>query len=444
MSFEADKAFLQKEGVYEHIGKIINRVIAEKPVDAQGMVEVLSRLVKDPEALAHAKPATVEEVEAFKVQAKKSRELDKVPVDEGSGEPVEACELPNVIEEAEMFAWTGVGLGQQESYKVMCSLRNHAIKVKETCSAIRFWGKILGTGADYWIAEAKSSEGGEDNEEVMDKINEEGANKFVYFVATDLAGSWQQLPHITFQQLCAARLIRRLFTGDPDAKVITHPFFDGTEKVLLRAQIARITADTVLCPTGMLTQGDDADAPPEPATEESDPPWHGVPATSKLCELTAWMHMAKHIRKDGKTLNPKEPEEDPPEEGPDPKVAYFEEIEDDPIRQHLRKLGEDGLDWVVKQAGDTTLYLDPFDSEKKKSKSNAVAFVRSLVWPGAVTASQKGAFTNLYVGYGLRAGDRDFFPAAPPDVQDEPPDQPEHDEPAGTVEQEPAHKVDDD
>ena len=55
-----------------------------------------------------------------------------------------------------------------------------------------------------------------------------------------------------------------LLTVSSFDQVITHPFFDGKEeavrdrglrlgfKVYLRAQIARITADTMICPKGYL------------------------------------------------------------------------------------------------------------------------------------------------------------------------------------------------
>merc|ERR1719336_265824 len=104
----------------------------------------------------------------------------------------------------------------------------------------------------------------------MDQPGERGANQYTYFVTTDLADEWRKLPDIKYEDVVSARRIRRLFTGNPDAKVITHPFFDGTEEVLLRAQIARITADTVLCPAGWMVPGGepDEDPPPPPVQAE--------------------------------------------------------------------------------------------------------------------------------------------------------------------------------
>lgn len=55
--------------------------------------------------------------------------------------------------------------------------------------------------------------------------------------------------------------------------------------------------------------------------------------------------------------------------------------------------------------------------------------IKSLYWPGAITVSKGGKFTNLYVGYGLKRGDTSFFPTEPPMVQMDPEDQKEMPEP---------------
>lgn len=61
---------------------------------------------------------------------------------------------------------------------------------------------------------------------------------------------WIKLPQVTPSQIIAAKKIKKLFTGDPKATVITYPPFPGTEMSYLRAQIARITATTQISPSG--------------------------------------------------------------------------------------------------------------------------------------------------------------------------------------------------
>jgi len=427
MAFEAEKAYLQKQGVYEHLSKIVDRVIAEKPTDAYGLVEVLSRLVKQP---AKASPPTEEDsaayIEALKVDATKAQALDKVPMSE-ENEPIAVpCAVPDFIEEAEMFSWTGVGLGEAESYKVMCSLRNMAAK-RDGYTKVRFWGKILGTDADYYIAEGTGGDGGEVEEgEEMDAPGT-GVNTCTYFATTDLAGEWIQLPHVKPSEIVAASMIKRHFTGNPKAQVITHPFFDGKEEVYLRAQIARISAETVLCPKGAFIRED----PEEPNSSVIPNEEFAMPQPADLFKQEAWIHMVPYILNNGRTAHK---ELEPPDEDGD-KAAYvaaLEEQESDPLKDQLRGITEEASSWVVKQAGDSALYKSPIDG---KPKCNAVTFVRSLVWPGAMCASQKGNYSNLYIGYGMKAGQPDFFPPAPPDVQDEPEDPGEEEEPQGTEEQ---------
>jgi len=317
------------------------------------------------------------------------------------------------------------GLGEAESYKVMCSLRNMAAK-QEGYSKIRFWGKIFGTEADYYVAEAAGGSGDAEEGEDMDPPGS-GTNAFAYFVTTDLAGDWVKLPDIKPREIVAARMIKRLFTGDPKARVITHPFFDGKEEVLLRAQIARITADTILCVKGMLMRED----PEDPTSAIVDNTEFSMPSPADLLNIESWVHMAPHVLNNGRTAHKELPDA---EEDPAGYKAAKEEIEDDPPKDVLRGLGEDGLGWCVKQAGDPTLYKNHADPTKPKS--NALTYVRSLTWPGAVSVSQKGSFANLYLGYGLPAGEPDFFPPAPPDVQDEPEDPGEFPEPCGEEEAE--------
>jgi len=389
------------------------------------LVEVLSRLVKEQVTTAEATPAdSSDAVAVLEEHVKKVRALDKAPANE-EGKALEVpCAVPDFNEEAEMFASAGVGLGQAESYKVMCSLRNMAAKL-EGYEKVRFWGKIFGTQADYYVAEALGGDGeAPEGEEEIDPPGS-GVNQFTYFVASDLAGDWVKLPHIKPSEIVAARKIKRMFTGNPKAKVITHPYFSGLEEVLLRAQIARISADTVLCPKGMYEVEDDmTKISPDPPEDFK------FPAASELVSTKAWMHMVPHILSNGRTAHKELPDQD---ENPQEYAAMKEEQEADPPKSVIRSLDEDGLQWVAKQAGDRALYASPLPNTPPRS--NAVTYVRCLAWPGAVCVAQRTTFSNVYIGYGQRAGEPDFFPPAPPDIQDEPEDPGEVPEPQGTEEE---------
>merc|ERR1719171_399745 len=151
----------------------------------------------------------------------------------------------------------------------MCSLRKLGSELEPPPNKPRFWGKVLGTNADYYVAEGQMEGGGDpvEGEPDFEPLGE-GANSFAYFVTTDLtAPTWTRLPEVLPKQIVAARKIKKMLTGDLKAKVITHPHFPGDETVLLRAQIARITADTVLCIKGFMKLDEDGGAPAE------DPEW---------------------------------------------------------------------------------------------------------------------------------------------------------------------------
>jgi len=427
MSADAEKAYLKKEGVYDHIGKIIDCVIAERPQDACGLVEVLSRLVRKA-----AQPATPGEpepdlTEALERHFRRAQLLDAVPKDEG-GEPVQVCNIPDFCEEAELLAWAGLGFGELEAYRLACSLRNLAHKEAEAgLTKLRLWGKLLGTGADYYVAEAQRGEGAapEGEEEEMEVPGTPGANLHAYYVTTDLCGDWQKLPEVRAREIVAARMIRRLLTGDPTAKVITHPSFDGNEAVLLRAQIARISADTVLCIKGYLAR--------EPVEEGEEPgpvevaEEFAAPPPAELAKPSGWTHMAHHLMRNGRTAHKEIPEdlED------DQKAKLEEEQKADPPADQIRGLEGDELAWTIKQTGDPTVYENP-------AQSMLVTAVRSLSWPGAVSVARGKQFANFYVGNGLAAREPDFFPPEPPDVQDEPEDPGEQPQPPGTEQTEEA------
>ena len=67
---------------------------------------------------------------------------------------------------------------------------------------------------------------------------------------------WSQLPDVNAAQVQASLTLKKFFTGDLEAPVTGYPPFDGLEKHLLRVQIARISADTVIAPAGLFEPDD--------------------------------------------------------------------------------------------------------------------------------------------------------------------------------------------
>merc|ERR1712039_874544 len=171
----------------------------------------------------------------------------------------------------------------------------------------------------------------------------------------------------------------------------------------------------------------------EEEAEPTDPPVENaefakeVPPASEMVKMSSWTLMQAHVLKHGKTTHKEIPEAD--DENAAEVAKMKEEQEADPSKDLIRGLEGDGLKWTIKQAGDPTVFGNP-------PQSTCVTYVRSLTWPGAVTVARGARFLNCYIGYGMQAGEPDFFPPAPPDVQEEPADEGEQLQPPGTEEDE--------
>lgn len=63
--------------------------------------------------------------------------------------------------------------------------------------------------------------------------------------------------------MSAARKIRKFLTGDLNAEIKSYPPFPGNESNYLRAQIARITAATVISPKGFYVAEEEDPDPSE-------------------------------------------------------------------------------------------------------------------------------------------------------------------------------------
>lgn len=449
MAMDESRDWLESQKVTAHLEALIRTVIDERPSDPYCFVEVLSRSIKESRPPAATCSDSRESGPGTRAVEASVAEILTVPEDESG--PVAVCAVPDFMEDARMLSWAGLSYGEVESYQLMCSMRKLAFQEQDkvTMNSLRFWGKMLGTHADYYVVEVRRPEGDgredeEENDDRPEMPGKPGANFHAYFVTNDLCSTWTLLPDVRPSHIQAARRIKRLLTGDLSATVVTHPYFPGKENVLLRAQIARISADTVVCMKGHLVADED-----DPMIVSIDPEFgEGVTAMS-LLQTSAWTHMQPHILRSGATVHPGVPEED------DEYAALMlwrakllAVIEADPELPVLRTLDVDGLEWGLKLVGDATLYANerpqPEDETPLLPVSSAMVVVRSLTWPGAVCVARRGYFVNLYVGYGLPSFQPDFFISAPPDVHSEPPDDEEQPEPSGELETEEEPKEDDD
>jgi len=120
-------------------------------------------------------------------------------------------------------------------------------------------------------------------------------NKFAYWVTDSVTGEWTELPDATPDAISLSRQIKRLFTGNLDAEVVSNPFFKGKEKDLLRAQIARITMTTTLVPKGLYIKAEGNEREVAEATAEEGKKL--MPNFEQLMQLDYWCHSTPNILK---------------------------------------------------------------------------------------------------------------------------------------------------
>jgi len=416
LSTEDAIAFLQKtnstngDSVFEHLTKVLARVLDEKPNNAVDVLET-SVLVKKtayyPKAAGPKVPTTSSADAAKAVAGAVLFGTPDLPIDPETGEPVEA-EAPNEFEaedilgDAHILDAVGAGLGRGEMHAVMLAAKKLGEDPKRGVATVRFFGKFLGTHADYYVFETTLQTPPEEPEEVlapgqapMEAVGS-GANACVYFACNHLGGPLTQLPTVKPAHIKAARAIKKLLTGRLSSAVSAYPLFPGNEAAYLRAQIARIAHATVVAPGGMFAAGE------EDAIEKAEG-WEPAPAREYALPAN-WAHRLGHLKKQGRTKVFK-PEA---EEGAEEKEPTEEEAEEDPGA--LAALEAD----AEVEGGPAWAPLFSSSSEQVKHQAGGM---RSLRWPGAVCAAQGARFTNLYVGYGLK--NAPFVPLPPPPVAKE-------------------------
>lgn len=432
------EALLQKEfkgqTIHDHLVKVLSTLVTRSSSDAYANFEVVSRFIKAEQGAVQKEVGECPGLEENLAKTFKSRKLPATGEGEETAE-TRLCGVPDVASEMDKLKWASVGFSEAETFAIACSLRQLASK--EGLEKVRLWGKILGTKKDYIIAEANPYSGEIPEDEDLDKPNEPGLNFYSYWVTTNPYAEekdWEQLPLCRKENVVSARKVKKLFTGDLSAQVITHPHFHGEERDLLRTQIARISAGAILAPNGFYVKGEGEDGTVEVAkilppgvAPEGDEGGFTFPLAKDLATLDQWVHAREHIFKTGKT----KPEEKP-EEGEEPEEKkkfrqWQQQQAADPAVAPIRQVSSDALPvgpaWSITTSYDAAECCKTIPGEGGEGEggkditvvsSQQVVSVKSLRWPGAVCVYQSAQFVNLYCGYGWPVGT--FFPCAPEPV----------------------------
>lgn len=388
MELNEAKAFLQRKeaggagSVYDHLTEVLMKVIAEKPGDAVAALAAISAAVKT----ASLKPSPLGgggaqgSAESRAARIAWASRMDTLVEPTVPAEGVSPAPVQDLTDEAAYLEWAGVSLGREESYRLHLSLKSLAATT--VVRGLRLWGKILGTSADYIVAEGltepNAAAGAVDPAGNTVERAGEGANKFTYWVCAAPGEAWTRLPHVSPHQIVAAGAIRRTLTGRLGSLVPGHPPFPGTEAAYLRALIAQISSDTVLAPAGVyvpLEESATFEIGPNP--EEFDAP--------ALMERDSWVHAVLPLNALGRTAP------NPAKLGPDGEPIEVPDAPEPPAV--LKSIADEEGAWGLRPC--------PEPAPGEDASGAALVAVRSLKWPGAVSVGFGKRFANVYVGYGL-------------------------------------------
>jgi radial spoke head protein 4A len=433
--FEAAKAFMQtkEDGVslYDHLTEVLLKVITEQPKDGVQQFERISAAVKAASMLDHeptkgaaaaasalgargaAEGAEVREAAVARLAS--AGGVFKIPgEDDEAGEVGEG--LQDVADAANYLEWAGVGLSRTEMFRLGLALRE--LSAKTQARDMRVWGKLQGLNGDYIVAEGKIDAPEDEVEDEKDGLGNAveptgtGANTCSYWVCAYAGAEWTRLPRVTPHQVVAARQIKRFFTGDLAAPVSGHPPFPGQEASFVRAQIARITAETAVCPAGHLRRVEDEDS------RDVEPTPDDEYAAEDASTAEGWVHVALPINRIGRTApNPKDEDAEEGAEEEEEEGLLTDPLK--PIADDAPPDSEDALPWTVR--------VCPVSGIPSAEPGAGLVLAKSLLWPGAVCVARGRRFANFYTGYGVEAGTpaaanrapAAFQPATPGPVQAE-------------------------
>lgn len=457
-AFLAAKAFLLKsdgEGVsaYDHLSEVLLKVLETKPTDALQSIEKISQDVKRDRLKATVKSSAPRRSapalpEVYQRQAKL--------FSKGEGEDeASTITVPNIVKEAQLYEQCGLGIGHDEIMHIQFAMRKLASSLSNVQS-IRLWGKIIGTNSDYIIVEGTPAEGvefdeadsaeddasanaaapsaddggadpsAEDDDSLeMQQLQDapksqfkptppiprevmSGANKHWYWVTSEPGQPWVKLPSVSPSQIAVSRKIKKLFSGNLEAPVHSYPPFDGKEKHLLRAQIARITAATVVSPAGYFAFPEDQDEDDEERVNvEAVPDYEGM-ALEELAKAESWAHHSGFILPQGRCqwYSPIKEHTDEDDEQEEEEEDVAEEVEPETGPLMLTSCAEDRV--CSPQAESA------WSAKVYPSYSPDIVCIRSNNWPGAAAiATDRGTFfRNIYFGWGIKYSAQPYMPSA--------------------------------
>ena len=313
--------------------------------------------------------------------------------------------LPNYMEDilsqSQLLEWGGISFNEVEWYKIRLAAKK--LLTENNCEYIRFFGKIFGRNSDYYIMQGLPRNYPMTNPPIhVESKGNEGINRYTFWVSNAPLEIWHELPDITAEQLVISRRFKYYFTGDLNSKVKSFIYFPGKEMHLLKCQIVRILHSSCIVPKGYLKLSENFKDQLEGKVTEYDEEFKSPSFDEiKAPEGESWTHEHAYIYPNGKVIDP----------SIETQVERLKSINEDEGYKIKEGEGEnineiDMKYWKVKVVGDNMMHNrangDPI--------THAVVLVKNTRWPGTLTVWKEEKFCNIYVGFGIKAIDSNYFP----------------------------------
>lgn len=451
------KAKLIEGGTYATLAQVIRKLLDECPANAADQLGHIVDTVKIETTDKFNDNLYGEQLGVRFCEASQQSELaDKIQglfQSENTGEEAlaedddeSATALPNLAETAFYFKQAGIGLAEEEWTRVYLAMKQLCEK-EPTMEQCRFWGKIMGLNANYYIVEGKlppcdddyeaeereqeeKEENEQDEEDEIDgypkstwkpvadvepeKRGQCGTNQFSYWVTNEPGTGWTHLEAVKPCQISIARHISKFFTGNLEANVVSFPVFPGQEKHLLRAQIARITHGANVAPMTYFNLEEDADLdnPEETGLEDPqvNPEFEGVILRDLLDpSLQAWVHARPFILNQGRCdyKAPDKPDFEEEGELDDEEDGEVEEL----MMEAEREIGPPQLSPLTDDIEATGIPAWSVSTSNTLNHAHhQIAIIKSNLWPGAAAYCNGHKFDNIYIGYGQKYNAVNYSP----------------------------------
>lgn len=285
-SFKSNEGYNNFEQVSAYIKQKVSKLSSSYQITNTKPRDILEMSVNDKTIVKH-------------IESKHKKQLVKIENN-----------IEDVLEKASILEWVGVNFGKNLWYKLKLSMDR--LLVKENAEFIKFWGKIYGRNADYYILYGKLKSYPKlkyTKNPYHEPEGIEGINNYTFWVSNTALESWLQLPEITTNQIRESFAIKYYFTGDLYSKVKAFSYFSGLEAHLLKCQILRIMHACFIVPDGYLKTKAVENAEElygidiSEKVTQFDEEFKLSASTEELLSADKWVHEFAYIYPNGKILD---------------------------------------------------------------------------------------------------------------------------------------------